>query len=110
MPKKPVTLRTPWIAPKAEAWSGDRTHDEKNIYKTVYNTGRWRAIRNMVRQSNPICAICKTQPTHTIDHIKPIRQGGDAWAIENLQGLCKACNASKTGSQAKQGRGGKKTF
>ena len=106
MPKKPTTLRPNWIAPAGEPWSGARNADERIIYNTVYNTSRWRTIRNLVRQRDPVCRMCNTEPTHTVDHVKPIRDGGDAWDMDNMQGLCKACNAAKTGSQrkARQGR------
>lgn len=76
-----------------------RSDEEIDIYKSVYNTSRWRAIRDLVRQRDPVCRMCNVEPTHTIDHIKPIRNGGDAWDMGNMQGLCKRCNISKTSKQ-----------
>ena len=76
-----------------------RSDEEIDIYKSVYNTSRWRAIRDLVRQRDPVCRMCNVEPTHTIDHIKPIRNGGDAWDMDNMQGLCKRCNISKTSKQ-----------
>lgn len=105
MPKKPVTHRPNWIAPPAQPFSHERTADERSIYKTVYNTKRWRLVRDLVRQRDALCKACHSQPTHTVDHIKPIRDGGDAWDMDNLQGLCKSCNAAKTGSQRKARQG-----
>ena len=101
MPKKPVTHRPNWIAPKEpnKMFDRPRSDEEKNIYNTVYNTPRWRAIRDLVRQRDPICKRCNCEPTHTIDHIIPIRNGGDAWDMSNMQGLCKRCNISKTSKQ-----------
>jgi Restriction endonuclease len=96
MPKRPPTIAS--LKPK-QPWSHERTRDERVTYNTVYNTPRWRAIRDMVRQQQPVCVMCKAEATHTVDHIVPIRDGGDAWALHNLQGLCKACNAIKTGRQ-----------
>jgi 5-methylcytosine-specific restriction endonuclease McrA len=31
-----------------------------------------------------------------MDHIRPIAMGGDQWARENLQVLCRRCNRIKT--------------
>jgi 5-methylcytosine-specific restriction enzyme A len=33
-----------------------------------------------------------------VDHILPIKQGGDTWNPNNHQALCKSCHAKKTGS------------
>jgi 5-methylcytosine-specific restriction endonuclease McrA len=33
---------------------------------------------------------------YVMDHIRPIAMGGDQWARENLQVLCKRCNRIKT--------------
>jgi 5-methylcytosine-specific restriction protein A len=38
-------------------------------------------------------------PFHTIDHIKPISEGGEPLDIDNLQTLCKECHAIKTGRE-----------
>jgi 5-methylcytosine-specific restriction protein A len=44
-------------------------------------------------------------PFHTIDHIKPISEGGEPLDIDNLQTLCKECHAIKTGREtAKRNR------
>jgi 5-methylcytosine-specific restriction endonuclease McrA len=42
------------------------------------------------------CAICN-KPAHTVDHIIPRVKGGDMWAPDNLQSMCKSCNSSKGG-------------
>jgi 5-methylcytosine-specific restriction endonuclease McrA len=70
-------------------------------YKEVYNTSRWRKLRAVVRMEEPICRECGKDATHTVDHIQPIKDGGAIWDRNNLQGLCKACNADKTRKQGK---------
>ena len=56
-------------------------------------------MRDLIRERDPVCVVCKVEATHTVDHIVPIRDGGSAWDMDNLQGLCKGCNAVKTARQ-----------
>jgi 5-methylcytosine-specific restriction protein A len=34
-----------------------------------------------------------------LDHIKPIRLGGEMYDIENLQSLCKSCHGRKSAKE-----------
>lgn len=69
------------------------------IGKFNYNSTHWRKTRKAKYNANPICEKCKVNPTHTIDHIIPISQGGDPYLWDNLMSLCKGCNARKTAKQ-----------
>lgn len=57
-----------------------------------YNAGRmdWDAVNRLAQ----ICVNCNTTKDLTIDHIKPLSKGGTN-NINNLQILCRSCNASK---------------
>ncbi len=94
----------PWAAPR-KAFERMKVDNSK-----FYNSKAWRSLRDVFRMQNPLCVNVDTcgGATHTIDHIKPIGEGGAALDINNLQPLCKSCNASKTGKQAhkKHGEGG----
>lgn len=41
-----------------------------------------------------VCLACNQERPLTIDHIKPLAQGGSNW-ISNIQPLCKECNSVK---------------
>jgi len=41
-----------------------------------------------------ICVYCG-QDANTVDHIVPIKSGGDPIALENMVACCKRCNSSK---------------
>ena len=106
MPTLKKPNRVPWLPPPPKPFEGLKASNEE-IYRNVYNTARWRAIRDQVRQQEPLCRLCGKRATHTVDHIIPIKNGGDPWDRSNLQGLCWACNKRKTGKQAKGGVGSK---
>lgn len=59
---------------------------------SFYASTRWRNFTKKYRRLNPLCIHClkegKTTMTEVVDHRIPIRQGGDKWNSDNLQGLC----------------------
>ena len=90
MPIKPQ----PKIKPKS--------FNNKPLYdKGEYNTSQWRKLRMIILNDEPICRECKRKAASVIDHIKPIRLGGEFWEMENLQPLCTACHNSKSGKESK---------
>lgn len=74
----------------------------------VYNSSRHRKGRIAYLKENPLCAEClkkgKTEEATEFDHIQPINQGGDAWDIDNKQGLCKSCHARKSAKERHQAK------
>ena len=60
-------------------------------------SGKWKKLRiTILDRDGWQCAICN-KPAHTVDHIIPRVKGGDMWAPDNLQSMCKSCNSSKGG-------------
>ncbi len=45
-------------------------------------------------RDNPVCVVCGTTDSPSVDHIKPRSEGGTD-ELENLRRLCVPCNASK---------------
>lgn len=68
--------------------------------KTFYNTPKWRETRKRKLQLFPFCEDCKKNGTYIkatmVDHIKPIKQGGDPFDMDNLQALCWSCHSRKS--------------
>ena len=54
--------------------------------------------------NNPLCVRCKKNglitPGKDVDHITPIRLGGEIYDYDNLQTLCKPCHNRKSGKEA----------
>lgn len=72
--------------------------------REVYNSTRWRKLREEVLYENPFCVRCEEmgilEPATVCDHALPIEQGGAIWDRNNLQGLCESCHNSKSGKEA----------
>ncbi|AMP65638.1 HNH endonuclease [Campylobacter jejuni] len=65
-----------------------------------YNSVAWRKLRNAFINKNPFCAKCG-KFAKIIDHIVPIKQGGEKLSEENLQSLCIVCHNEKTKNELK---------
>jgi 5-methylcytosine-specific restriction endonuclease McrA len=78
----------------------------KDFRMKIYNSKQWKVTRAYVLSSNPFCVKCveegKIVKATDVDHIKPlseIYESGDiaqAYAVENLQGLCHTCHSKKS--------------
>ena len=70
-----------------------------SLHHTHLNARRWAAVRRQVLDSaNWRCAACGRY-ANEVDHIVPLRKGGDAWALDNLQALCRRCHIEKTATE-----------
>ena len=84
----------------------DKVNDELNkLYRDkqsakFYHSKQWQAMRKAVLNDEPFCRICG-RPAKIVDHIQPIKQGGAALDIANLQPLCQACHNAKTNKESK---------
>lgn len=65
-----------------------------------YNSMAWRKLRNFFINKNPFCVKCG-KFAKIVDHIIPIKQGGEKLNEENLQSLCIACHNKKTKNEFK---------
>jgi len=75
---------------------------QKHQRRTVehrYNTHRWRRYRDVFLKLQPLCVECQQAAT-IVDHITPVRLGGEFWAADNHQPLCAHCHDSKSGREA----------
>lgn len=83
-----------------------QTDKEYNKYqrdefsRNFYNTPRWREIRKLKLTTTPFCEECRKNGTiikaTMVDHITPIKQGGNAFDLDNLQSLCWSCHSRKS--------------
>jgi len=76
-----------------------KPHDRRKHSEPRYNTRRWRKARSTYLKHNPQCIQCK-RLSSVVDHIKPVRLGGEFWQPNNWQPLCEPCHARKSGQEA----------
>lgn len=68
-----------------------------------YNTEQWRRLRRMVIAQNAlehggVCQICgklMMSDEVQVDHVVPLAQGGEPFAMDNLRAVCAECNSRK---------------
>lgn len=96
----PKPKNRPWII-KSDKQIWGRPEDQR-----IYKSARWRRVREIVLSEDPYCKECKRNgkrtPATIVDHIKPIREGGEVWDGDNLQGLCQSCHNKKTAKESNQ--------
>ena len=83
------------------AWvNAQQRHDEKRGTASQRGYGAaWRKLRLVILNAEPLCRHCLARgvpvPAVEVDHIVPLRDGGDN-ARENLQPLCAKHHDIKT--------------
>ncbi len=75
-------------------------HGRDRDTQTFYESPAWRRLRRIKLQAQPLCEEClrenKTVKATMVDHIVPIKQGGAALDLSNLQSLCGSCHSKKS--------------
>jgi len=88
-----------------------KREQQRNHIEPRYHTQRWRIERKQQLMREPLCRICFETDTITaaqmVDHIKPVRLGGEFWDERNYQSLCNSCHAVKSAKESRltPGRG-----
>jgi len=94
MPRRVSVFRPGFARPASEAYERARP---RQVDKNFYAGTRWRKLRAMFLQSNPLCVWegCNEMAEH-VDH-KVDRKDAPELAYEwaNLQGLCQRCHNRK---------------
>ncbi|UCE05176.1 MAG: HNH endonuclease [bacterium] len=64
-----------------------------------YGSIRWKRFRAYYIKRHPFCEMCLEQGLpilgEIVDHIIPIREGGQKLSSDNAQSLCRKCHARK---------------
>ena len=71
----------------------------------VYRSGRWRMLRRAVLSREGTCRVCSRRPATELDHVVPLRWGGDPFEMDNVQPVCGRCHMAKTALEHMPGQG-----
>lgn len=84
-----------------EHWSiqYERCKERETSYNRGYDA-KWRRFRKDYLYYNPMCVRCGDLAEH-VDHIIPLRKGGDKYSHDNLQSLCHSCHSRKSATEDK---------
>lgn len=69
-----------------------------------YWSGAWRKAREAYLGHHPACVVCG-RVAKVVDHVTPVRQGGEFWDSANWQSMCTRCHNTKSGREAHETRG-----
>lgn len=72
-------------------------HDERRGSSRARGyDAQWERVRVMaLARDSGLCCLCG-RPAVLVDHILPIRDGGERLDLDNLQSLCRRCHDAKT--------------
>lgn len=83
-------------------------YSRDNFSKSFYKTPEWLFVRKRQLAEHPFCEEClkKGQAVRAVivDHIRPIKQGGQPFAPSNLQSLCWSCHSRKSAEEGSRWR------
>ena len=75
---------------------------------SFYQSKAWRDVRAAFLRAHPLCCRCESEdelvPAKVVDHIVPIKLGGERFERSNLRGLCVPCLNAKTASETATSR------
>lgn len=74
----------------------------------MYDTQRWRNLRDQVLHEEPLCRMCermgRTTASRIVDHITPHKNNPVLfWDRSNLQALCASCHSGNKRMQEAHG-------
>ena len=69
-------------------------------HPAVVDPRRWQLVRRRVKDRDGWrCRKCGRAGRLEVDHIIPVKAGGDWWAEANLQTLCRPCHFAKSAGE-----------
>lgn len=64
---------------------------------TFYASQSWLEFRRHFLAEHPLCVICSAEdritPADTLDHLRPIREGGPPLDPANVRAVCRECHS-----------------
>lgn len=98
MASKPNKVVRSWVPQRA---AFEREKDNSDFY----NSWPWKKARKAFRLKNPLCKHCEqngeVKAARVVDHIIPIKAGGEPLKESNFQSLCDKCHNIKSSNESR---------
>ena len=95
MPNVPKRKQRPWL-------QGQHQSSKQRLQRNkFYQSSSWRKLRAMFIKINPLCIECESVG-NVVDHIIPIKEGGEKLSWDNLQTMCNRCHNIKSGKESRR--------
>ena len=76
--------------------------------RTFYQSAAWRVVRAAFLRAHPLCRECAScglkVAARVVDHVLPLKDGGERFDWINLQALCVSCHNRKTARESNAAR------
>jgi len=76
-------------------WSSHGKSERPTPQDKRYFTNAWKRARDGFKRKHPTCNHCG-EWANVVDHITPVRAGGEFWDSSNWQSLCTSCHNRKS--------------
>ena len=98
-----------WRNKRTKKKKQDRKKDMERVvdfYESHSHISSFDLNKFLYESDMPMCAQCEEEerltPAYYLDHIHRIRAGGDKFNDDNLQWLCKHCDAVKRSAEGRE--------
>ena len=95
-----IDIRDRWCATHKSTEAMNRKHYNANRaddpHTKFIRSDRWKRIRKIKLQLNPVCELCAVNDAEMVDHCYERSDGGSPDAMGNLVSCCNPCHSSKT--------------
>lgn len=92
-------LATPKGRGRCQRHARERDKSLNRAGRKVYSTKRWEITRRKKLHDSPICERCNKELADTVHHRVDLAEGGDEFAMSNLESCCGPCHSKETRSR-----------
>ncbi len=71
----------------------EQARDQANPHRSIYKTRQWQSVRKVVLdRDGHQCVDCGSNRALEVDHVTPLKIGGQPYDVDNLVTYCLDCH------------------